>query len=48
MFGYWMHCGGNGYAAQVAFGMVLRRAGYGPYKNVDMLSACSIYILIDK
>ena len=43
-----MPCGGNGYAAQVAFGMVLRRAGYRPYKNVDILPAYSIYILIDK
>ena len=38
MFGYWMPCGGNGYAAQVAFGMVLRRAGYGPYKNIDIVA----------
>ena len=42
MFGYWMPCGDNGYAVQVAFGMVLSKAGYEPYKNVNMLLACSI------
>ena len=26
------------FRSQVAFGMVLRRAGYGPYKNIDIVA----------
>ena len=41
-----MPSGGNGYAAHVAFGMVLRRAGYGPYKNIDIVAGL-FYLYFD-